>query len=174
MELTGRYVVAGTGSRSFVNLDVEERDRVTHELKMYLLAKQFLHPEIIVMSGGAEGWDYTLAETAYELRIPYVLCLPNTGYGRYYYGPRQSLTGSDNYPNFEEMCRNAVEIEYTSVHLGLKPDALYSANGQHLNFARNARMVELADMFVVYNPESSGTKHCVELLKRFNVRYKVF
>lgn len=155
-------VIAGTGSRSF-GAD-PRRDQIIEELIAYLREPQ--NATALVISGGATGWDAWVAWAALQARLPYVLCIPNRGYGDYYW--RRAGIGD----KWDEMCRRAAAIEYTM-------EEVYHTNGLHLdglhsNFVRNNRMVELANEFVVYNPTSSGTRHCVRAIEAAEKPYRVF
>ena len=167
--IKGKYVVAGTGSRSFQDLDADERTRICNDLRetLYVFAQtDFGGDELVVMSGGAIGWDAWLARVAIDSGIPVVFCIPNKGYGNYYWG---NIGRKDS---FEKMLSLGQAIEYTAedVH---NTTSLY-VGGVHMNFLRNQRMVDLADHFVVYNPQSRGTKDCVRRINEVNKPYTVF
>lgn len=162
--LSDKYVIPGTGSRSFAQ---EPRQKeILIQLQSWLVAKQVLNENLVVVSGGSRGWDAWVASMASKADIPFVLCLPNKGYGEYYWG-RAGLMDT-----FSKMCAKAQWIEYTMEDV-LKKPGLY-VNGRHSNFLRNDRMVELGHEFVVYGPTSSGTKDCLASIKKANKPWKEF
>lgn len=163
-ELVESYypVIAGTGSRSFGRNP--RRDEIVEAL-----IEDFRKPENgtgLVISGGATGWDAWVAHAAIQADLPYVLCLPNRGYGAYYWG-RAGIGAK-----FDSMCAQAAAIEYTMEEVHDR-SGLY-LNGLHSNFVRNLRMVELANQFVVYNPESRGTAHCVKAIEEAKKPWKEY
>lgn len=158
--LKGKFVVAGTGSRSF---DEEKHVETAGRLFEQMAGSQDKHGDnLVIMSGGATGWDHAIADMAFQLYIPYVLCIPNKGYGEYYWASDMDAW------NF--MCGNSAHIEYTmeDVH---NSRSLY-LNGVHSNFVRNTRMAELAHAFLVFDAGSRGTQHCVAEIKRLNKPYR--
>lgn len=146
-------MIAGTGSRSLRNEDNLRRCEVWDEIVDLLVDKK---PDM-VMSGMAEGFDEMLARVALDLRIPLWCAIPNQGYGQHYWGLK-SLSGDNRWPDFLDILEKAKKITYVmeEVH---HSEALYY-RGRHSNFWRNDFMVEKADEFLVYNPESRGTKQC--------------
>ena len=164
------YVVAGTGSRKFFQLSKEQAKPVTERARRILEGTLETHPDLLIMSGGAEGWDTAMALLAQIMKVPYVMCIPNRGYGDYYWR-RNSLTGTDQSLLFKALLENADAVEYTmeDVH---GSDGLY-VNGRHSNFLRNDRMVELADAFIVYDPSSRGTRDCFRSIKAANKPYRI-
>lgn len=149
--IEGRFVVAGTGSRFYdPAVDQETARRLDSEMAKSLEK----HPDLVVMSGGAQGWDQELTEVADHLGIPYVLCIPNKGYGAYYW---------QDDPEWKYMLEHAAAVEYTieDVH-GLT--GIYK-DGKHSNFVRNDRMVELANAFWIFDGGSPGTAQCVRSIR---------
>lgn len=59
-----------------------------------------------IISGGATGWDQSLAETAIILGIPLELALPFTGFG--------SNWPPNGQKRFKEITNKAIKIHYTS------------------------------------------------------------
>lgn len=164
--LDGKFVLAGTGSRSFVDLSTEEQNRIISDLKEYFLLGLSKYPNLVIMSGGALGWDTVVARAAYQLEIPYVLCIPNKGYGPYYWGRAGKLD------NFNRMLSYAQYVEYTMEDV-YNHNGIY-LNGEHSNFVRNRRMVELANGFVVYKSTSRGTSHCMTHINTAGLPWKEF
>ena len=155
--------IMGTGSRSMVT----HKDRATIysglEKKILQLADK--HGDIVLISGVAEGWDEAIAKVGMRNGIPYICCVPNKGYGDYYWR-RNSLLGVNRINTFNELCEKAHEVVYVC-------DSLY-VNGVHSNFVRNEHMVNMCDGALVYEPTSRGTAHAVKLLKEAGKPYKVY
>ncbi len=160
---TVTYIIAGTGSRSFDDI------RIQDDLVDYLREQKILHPDLQVMSGGAEGWDETIAFAAIENDIPLIVCLPNRGYGEHYWR-NNSTTGQDRYETFQRMLDGSVEVEYVCRDVY----EMFEGRKQHSNFIRNARMVERAQEFAVFNPTSRGTSHCFIRIGAAGLPYRVF
>lgn len=165
------YVVAGTGSRSLLTAPAEVRMAARNVVSTKLKALRREHGDrLVIMSGGAEGWDELVAVTALSLGLPLWLALPNRGYGAYYWG-RSSLTGQDRVPAFVKLVEQAWRVTYVmeDVH-GVR--GLY-LDGVHSNFVRNDFMAETADRFWVWNPQSKGTAHCLDAIKQAGKPYEV-
>ena len=170
--IDGRFVIAGTGSRSF---NPEEHTQAAANLAQQVQGNlNKFGDKLVLMSGGAQGWDAQITIMARQFGVPYVLCLPNKGYLDYYWG-RQS-------PEAMSMLIEAEYVEYTmedvynSTSLYLPwPNQMpgYKSRGEHSNFVRNRRMVELADAFWVFNPASRGTEHCLTHIKKADKPYKI-
>lgn len=166
MNLADKYVIAGTGSRSLCVMPYEHGQAVFNRLCIEIKEAQRQHDNLILMSGGAEGFDHWITMAARACSVPYVLCIPNKGYINYYW-TRKSATGADQTQDAADMLAGATDIEYTMEDvLGMSG---ISYNGTHSNFIRNQRMTDLADEFFVYNATSSGTADCV---RRINVANK--
>ena len=154
-------ILMGTGSRSLVLADPALRDAVDR----WLLDRLAFHRPSLVVSGMAEGFDEALARAAVALKIPFLAAVPHPTYGQYYWG-RKSLTGRDRLAEFDALCRQAAGVEIGS-------QTLY-VNGVHANFVRNAQMVAMSDMALVYDAGSSGTRHAVEALRKAGKPMEVF
>lgn len=96
-----RVVLAGTGTRKIRVAEVAEQRRI-FEITLDIVTKLYeLFPQLVIMSGGAEGFDELLAKVGFRLGIPVVFALPNAGHPDYYWGlPNRrgkggSLTGRD-------------------------------------------------------------------------------
>jgi hypothetical protein len=120
------------------------------------------------MSGMAEGYDACLAKAALELGVRLWAAIPHQGYLDHYWG-RASLTGTDRRAEAQAIVDRAKQVTYvmSDVH-GTRELKL---NGKHANFWRNDFMVtgglgwSGADDFLVWNPTSKGTAHCVKAIK---------
>jgi len=155
--ISGRFVIAGTGSRSYRRTD-EVFDRLYQQTSLF--AEKY--PDLVLMSGGAQGWDTEIANVAWLLNVPFVMCIPNKGYGPYYW--------KNNLDGWYFMLACAAAIEYTMEDV-YQSNSLY-LNGVHSNYVRNSRMVELADAFFVYDAGSSGTRDAVKKIEQAGKPYK--
>jgi hypothetical protein len=125
---------------------------------------------LVVMSGCAEGWDACVAWTAIRAGIRLWAAVPNRGYGAHYWG-RKSLTGRDQLPEFERILAAAWRVTYVMEEIH-GTSALY-LDGLHSNFVRNTFMVDKAQEFVVWDPSSRGTAHCLAEIKRAGKPFRV-
>jgi hypothetical protein len=189
-------IVGGTGSRELQLADGTVKKAVYDWLVKQLTMSADKHGDKLrVMSGMAEGFDALLAYTAMQLDIPFIAAVPNEGYGRYYWGPKNnagnggSITGTDRLDVFESYLKAAELVVYvkeevhgitdSGVFLDVKNKTASWDRGKGLvnaNFVRNDFMARYPGVkgFFVYDENSSGTSHCVGLLKQFGVLYKVF
>jgi len=166
MKLDG-FVVAGTGSRTLKNNP--QAPEILERLGLYVEGVRERHPDLILMSGGAEGWDEFITLVAQHYNIPYVMCIPNKGYLDYYWR-RKSVTGRNRSHEAKIMLNRASQVEYTAEDV-YHTSAL-NINGVHMNFVRNQRMVDLADAFLVYGPTSAGTSDCLSRIKKAQKPWK--
>lgn len=151
------FVLSGTGSRSLaVN---GEWDLVKAWLVQYLeKGKKKFGSELHILSGGAEGFDECLFWAGKEVGLYSILALPNPGYLAYYYAAAHTMSGRDRLGDAKRMKEAADQIVHVcqSVYVG----------GKHANFIRNEYMVAHSNHMLVYQPTSSGTRHCLEEIKR--------
>jgi uncharacterized phage-like protein YoqJ len=145
-------IVTGSGTRQAQLWPLEKKTWLLQTLKQHLTD---LKPEKVI-AGGAEGFDAALAVAAYDLKIPYVLALPNKGYLDYYWR-RNSLTRTDRSRQAETMMSRAAEVVCVC-------STIYDEKGQHANFTRNEWMLENAHHALVLDPQSPGTKHAYQLI----------
>lgn len=166
--LLGKFIIAGTGSSSFPmrNLNQDQQDTLDRLSKLMALNHRKWGDKLVILSGGALGWDWYIAHTAHKLGIPYVLSLPNKGYCNYYYGKANEIRLC------MQMLDNALDTEYV-VEDVYNTTGLY-LNGKHSNFVRNDRMVNLANAFFVYDPTTPGTKHCFNSILKKEIPYRIF
>lgn len=156
-------IIAGTGPRLFV-----PTNSITTLMLELLKERKATDPELTLLSGMAEGWDEFITTLALELELPYHVALPNTTYGDYYWG-QHSVTGRNRMKGFERLVANAEQVHVVS-------EGIYTTlNGRkiHANFARNQWMVDYADMFYVYNPQSKGTADCLRRIKVAHLPYQI-
>lgn len=158
------FVLAGTGSRSLQSADNALKRAALHAIKARLVDLHAEHgTNLVVMSGMAEGFDKALAVAALHWKIRLWCAIPNRGYGAYYWG-RASLTGEDRLAEFDSILARADRVTYVAEDIHRTRELKWG--GKHANFWRNDFMVAEADDFVVWNPESKGTAHCVAAIKR--------
>lgn len=161
------FYIAGTGTRKVQIASPEVKARLYSDIYGFLLFQMEQHGDVTVISGMAEGFDKALAAVALNLGLPLVCCVPNKGYGSYYWG-QKSLTGSDLYPEFQAMLAKASEVEYTNEVYGTQDVYM---DGIHMNFWRNQRMVERCDLLLAYARDGDrvegGTSDCIK-----RARYK--
>lgn len=166
--LNNKFVIAGTGSSSFSNdnLNAAELDTIASLERAMAVNLRKWGERLIILSGGAIGWDFWMTAIARKLGIPYVLSIPNEGYGNYYWGKARQIG------RYIEMFDNALEVEFV-VEDVYGMTGLY-IDGVHSNFVRNNRMVNLADAFFVYDTGSPGTRHCFKSIIKRGIPYRSF
>lgn len=147
------FYLMGTGSRSM--LTNPNAKKIYEALRVWILEFREQHPNLVLISGMAEGWDEAVAKIGMRENIPYICAIPNKTYGDYYWR-HKSLLGENRIRVFNNLLNHACEIVYVC-------DALY-VNGTHANFIRNSWMVDHADAAVVYMAHSSGTRDAVAKL----------
>lgn len=165
------YVLAGTGSRS---LRTADRDTQIAAMRRCETAVNKAHAEhgdrLVVMSGGAEGFDELLARVAIHLHARPWLALPNRGYLTHYWG-RASLLGRDRGTEAAELLAQAEQVTYVmeEVH----GTTALTVDGLHAKFWRNRFMVDNATAFLVWDPTSRGTAHCLAAIRKARLPYEV-
>ena len=150
------FIVAGTGSRSLV-LDESKFTDIYDKLIVLLTDyREIMGNQLTVLSGMAEGFDECLAHASILVGASLMVAIPNKGYGNYYW-KRNSLLGEDRMTEFNSL------VSYAQDTGGVKYvcPSIYD-KGRHSNFIRNEFMADLADVVLVYNPTSSGTRHCYD------------
>ena len=152
----GRFVLSGTGSSS-IHTNQQLCGRLSSVIHDEIRSQLLVYPELMILAGGARGFDFLLAQAAMVLGIDYVLALPNQGYKNYYW--------PDITPAEQEVFDHASKTIYVC-------KSLY-VDGLHSNFVRNNFMVEHSDFMLVYNPVSPGTKHCFGTIKKVGRLHKV-
>jgi uncharacterized phage-like protein YoqJ len=152
----GRFILSGTGSRSLhgqTKLCGHISEKIHNEIRTQLLT----HPDLMIMSGGAQGFDFLLAEAAHILGIEYVFAIPNSGYVNYYWP-----TMTDHQKAVFDGASRILTI----------CNSLYQ-NGLHSNMVRNLFMIKHSMFMLVYNPTTPGTKHCYGEILKQNRAHKV-
>lgn len=157
--------IAGTGTRSIQTAAVEEKRRIMNlvcdKLRDWVEVRG--QDGVTVISGCAEGFDAALASAAMRLSLPLIACVPNPGYGKYYWG-EHSRTGEDRIKAFHCIIDYATEVEYTNEYYGV--GKALTKDGLHLNFWRNQRMVDRCDVLFAWakGPKDAdgGTNDCIK------------
>jgi hypothetical protein len=81
------------------------------------------------------------------------------------------VTGRNRLAEFEAILASAWRITYVMEEaLGVP---VVHVNDRRSNFARNTWMVGKADEFVVWDPSSRGTAHCLAEIRRAGNLYRV-
>lgn len=151
-------VYAGTGSRELI-LDPETMIKVRKTLVSMIKSVQANVSDPKMICGGAEGFDEALALACIETKMPFVLALPNDGYGQYYWG-EHSLLKRNRIKEFEHIMDKANKIKIVC-------QGIYE-KGRHSNLVRNEWMVDNCDKLWVYNLDTPGTRSCVAYAKKVN------
>ena len=153
--LDGKFVIAGTGSRSLV-LDEEKMEKVEDYLIDLLTQAKAKHGNnLVVISGMAEGFDEALARAAMCVGVTLIAAIPNKGYSAYYWRDNSQLK-IDRMNTFQDLAGYAHRSGGVHYVCGKN---IY-VNGKHSNFVRNEWMADRADVVWVYNPTSRGTAQC--------------
>jgi ribA/ribD-fused uncharacterized protein len=154
-QLDGKFVIAGTGSRSLVN-DEDKMNKVEEYLIDLLTQAKAKHGDnLVVISGMAEGFDEVLARAAMCVGVTLIAAIPNKGYSAYYWR-NNSVLKIDRMDTFQELARYANNTGAVHYVCGKN---IY-VDGKHSNFVRNEWMADRADVVWVYNPTSRGTAQC--------------
>lgn len=151
------YILSGTGSRSLATAGTETAHRIADAIHLKLRQTKILHPDFQVMAGGAKGFDFLLAESAYFAKVPYILALPNKGYLPYYW---------------PIMSDHEKAVFDTAIEQRFVCKSLYE-NGLHSNMVRNLYMVKHSSFMLVYNPTTPGTSHCFKAIKEAKRDYMI-
>lgn len=158
------YYVMGTGSRSMVT--AENASEIYKVLREKIFEIREAHPDLVLISGMAEGWDEAIAKIGLRDEIPYHAYLPNPTYGSYYWGQHSKL-GVDRKETFDTLLNGAQEVIVSC-------DAIYTPEKEHSNFLRNREMIAASDLALVYDAGSSGTRHAVMHLKAAGVPMEIY
>lgn len=145
--------VMGTGSRQMV-VD-PNRVKMYEKLRTMVLAMRDIDPELVLISGLAEGFDEAIAKIGMREGIPYIAAIPNPTYGNYYWRDH-SLTKRNRLATFRELVANSEEAVFVC-------DSVYQY-GIHSNFIRNDWMIKECDFALCYDAGSSGTRDAIKKL----------
>lgn len=160
----GDFILAGAGARRLIKAAPRRRALAVNLITAAVRARQAVHKEnLVVMSGMAEGFDEMLAETALSLGVRLWAAVPNRSYGRFYWGLHHSVTGRNRTGEFESLRLRAWKCTYVM-------EEIHGTHLPHLhdrsaNLWRNDFMAQTADDFLVWQPSSRGTGHCVRAIR---------
>ena len=153
--------IMGTGSRGMVKR--QDRREIYEALESYVLFLKQSDPDLVLISGMAEGWDEAIAKVGMRNGIPYHVYIPSPSYGHYYWR-KNSITGKNRMATFNTLVEHAAEVH------------VVCANHEYgrANFTRNQVMVDACDSALVYDANSSGTRDAVARLVAANKPYQVY
>lgn len=154
------YVLTGTGTRKLQNADKDTKVKVMNQLVAKINELKEEHDSLVVMSGGAEGFDSALIAAAKHCNVPYVMALPSPSYGEYYWG-KKSQTGYNRLDKFKEYMEGAAQVIYVC----------QDHQWGKANFIRNDYMMKWAHEVLAYDPtgKSTGTQHAIKGATRHNL-----
>lgn len=140
-------IISGTGSRAF-SLNGPRFNALADEV----IRVKARYPKLVIMSGGATGFDEALAKLAIAHQIPLVLVMPNRAYpGKYWGAKGKDQARLGDFHDMEDAAQCVIWLDGT-------PNA------------RNLHMIQLADFFWVDkvraldNSQFNGTRHCYQCL----------
>lgn len=171
------YIVPGTGARELQSADVFTKRKVVEAIDENQLALKDEHGDrLVIMSGMAEGFDKAHALRALHNNIRLWLAIPTKDYADYYWG-RNSLTGLNMMDEFNAIKDAAEKVTYVKedVH-GITDAGVYlnveegtaswnKSHGPHANMVRNDYMVLMGNRFLVWDPQSPGTRDCLASIR---------
>lgn len=161
------FVVCGTGNRLFNLFD----DPILMDLcQLAIEDLRQQHGKILIVSGGAQGWDHYIAKVARQTESPLALVIPSPEFPNFYWGPRGSLDRRDHRDEWERLVDQAVEVFYVN-------SSFIGRNGRAggSNFDRNVALAEIGQHFLVWNESArrGGTSHCVDLVRAAKIPFTV-
>lgn len=168
----------GTGSRRLIVLPEDERLEICNRTQEKILEYYEQYPDLVIISGMAEGWDELLAIIAINNGIPFDAYVPNETYGKYYW-EKHSLTGKNRYKQFEKILSKARNINYSSKNLYSK----LNNKSIHSNILRNQHMVDVCDEALVFALDkdnkvcqvpTTGTADALKRLKDSSKKYIIY
>lgn len=195
VDISGFQLVAGTGPRSLVVEDQYTRWAAAEAVRLEIkrLKKRYAD-RLVVVSGGAEGFDELWFKVANDEGVKTVLCLPSQNASFYAWGRKGSLLDRDRTAQLEKMLGQAswepiwvediIRVQRKDGVYALGGDGPFvdwtrgesfwkrSADTEHINMIRNRYMVSIADAFEVFEADSPGTRHCTRLIKRAKLPYR--
>ena len=171
--LKGKFVIAGTGTRSLINEPQEYRHKVlNYMVELLRKAKEKHGDNLVVISGMAEGFDEAIARAAVEAGVPFIAAVPNANYINYYW--KKSLTGKSRLKQGLNLLKQASEVHYVCKSPASQLPKYKNPDGSDkwgtANYERNEWMVDRANVVWAYNPTGKGgTQHCVNYAKEHDV-----
>jgi uncharacterized phage-like protein YoqJ len=146
------YFIVGSGTRSIWG-DGDKMKQIHDNLVEVLLRAKDVHGDnLVVMAGGATGFDYVIARAAITAEVRLQLAIPNETYISYYWNKQAH--------HMDKLIEYAEKVVYVT-------GRRYGAKS---NFDRNKYMVDRADQVWVYDKTSRGTSHAYDYAVKKGVR----
>jgi len=195
LDVSGLQMVAGTGPRSLVLEDRYTRWAASEAVRLEVRRLKMRYADrLVVVSGGAEGFDELWFKVAADEGVKTVLCLPSQSASFYAWGRKGSLLGRDRTPQLQAMLERAsfLPIWVDQIIKVQREDGVYALGGdgpfvdwergtsfwkrekgtEHINMIRNRFMIQIADGFEVFASDTPGTQHCLRAIKQAKVPYR--
>lgn len=178
--LDDAYLLMGTGTRDTI-LYVDPRAFYLR-LEKYVLetfADKISAGNLILIAGGAEGFDEMFAAVGFRNNIPVMLYIPTRDYGDYYWR-RNSKCDENRMREFEHMLSLAHSVHYMEDRYGSYRKTMqgpkYEVNGKliHANFARNQAMVDDCHGCCAYDFPSRGAQDAIRRVREAGKELYVF
>lgn len=145
-------IIAVTGHRpdKLGGYDISPTGLWVREETLDILRRaQTKHPELIIYTGMALGFDTIVAESCLTLDIPFVACIPFAGQESRWRVPQQQI--------YLDLLRSAAEVRYVC-------GPGYAAWKMQ---RRNEFMVNAAQYIITcWNGSAGGTKNCIDYARR--------
>ena len=188
-------LIAGTGPRSLAVADQITREAVVEALtyEVRRLKKRYAD-QLVVVSGGAEGFDEAWFKVAEREGVATLMCAPSQNASFYAWGPRGSQSGRDRTAQLRKMLDSATHQLWVDEQIYVERETgVWSLAGddgpfvdwargtshwkrqagtEHINMVRNRYMTVIADGFEVFASDSPGTNHCLRTIKQAKVPYR--
>lgn len=147
-----KYVVCGTGHRpnKLGGYSIDAAFRTEMKIVDWLDEKGGdFRDNLVIISGGALGWDQALARAAARCGVPYLMYLPFEGFdSRWPPSSRKELEG---------LCSAALDVVYVE-EPGYAPWKMQR---------RNEAMVDTSDLVLAcWNGTQGGTANCVRYAEK--------
>lgn len=140
------FRVAFTGHRPHKICDLSA---VKSKIRKFLQSQRELHPDLLVISGGALGVDQFAAEICVELKIPFVFILP------FPVSVMSTKWNSKSRQHLQSLISHAVKSFVVQKE--------FSMSGYQL---RNQAMVDHADLLCAFwDGSAGGTANCIQYAK---------
>ena len=147
----------GTGSRSLVLHPDRKEIFALLEFKILLMFES--NPDLVLITGMAEGFDEAIAKIGLKNNIPYLAYIPNYGYADYYW-KNHSKMGKNRINTYQKLLNGAADITFVC------QSNLY-VDGVHSNFVRNSAMIEACDSAIAWyeRSDAGGTADALRKLR---------
>lgn len=149
------FIIGVTGSRSLQTAPGPHKKEVMDFMRSEFRRLKRERGRILVGTGIAEGFDALSARCAQYEEVDYLAAVPSPTFGQYYWRDH-SQTLTNRMAEFDDYLAKAKYVVYVS------ESHMYGK----ANFIRNEWLVNFASAFYIYNGKSTGTGHCVGLIKK--------